>query len=103
MQNWAILRLEPKFEIIFNFYSEHPQRYFGVGHSRDTLGLGTPGTLWGWGLQGTPGILWAGRGTPGTRWVGTLGDALGWAPQGHSGIGDSRDTLGLGTPGMSEE
>ena len=40
---------------------------------RDALGLGTPGTLW------------AGRGTPGTP------------------AGDSRDTPGLGTPGMSEE
>ena len=36
---------------------------------RDTLGLGTPGTLWGWALRG------------------------------HSGVGHSRETLGLGTPG----
>ena len=24
----------------------------GVGHSRNTLKLGTPGTVWGWALQG---------------------------------------------------
>ena len=23
----------------------------GVGHSRETLGMGTSGTLWGWALQ----------------------------------------------------
>ena len=40
---------------------------------RDTLGLGTPGTLWGWALQ--------------TQW--------GWALQ-----GDSPGTLGLGAPGL---
>ena len=43
---------------------------------RDTLGLGTPGTLWGWELQGHSG---------------------GWAL--HFGVGHSRHTLGLGTPG----
>ena len=37
---------------------------------RDTLGLGTPGTLWGWALQ----------------------------PQGDSGVGRTRQTLGLGAP-----
>ena len=28
----------------------------GVGHSRETLGLGTPGTLCGWALQGDTGV-----------------------------------------------
>ena len=28
----------------------------GVGHSRETLGLGTPGRLWGWALQGDSGV-----------------------------------------------
>ena len=37
-----------------------------VGHSRETLGLGTPGR--------------------------------GWALQGDSGVGHSRESLGLGTP-----
>ena len=57
------------------FYFEHPhplQRYSGVGQLRDTRG---PGTLCGWALQG------------------------------DSGVGHSREILGLGTPGigMSEE
>ena len=43
----------------------------GVGHSRQTLGLGTPGSVWGWALQG------------------------------DSGVGHSRETLGLGIPGDS--
>ena len=49
-----------------------------IGHSRETVGLGTPGRLWDWGLS-TPGTL---LGTPGTLWAGTLGH--------------SRETLGLG-------
>ena len=40
------------------------------------LGLGTPGRLLGWALQG-----------------------VGWALQGDSGLGHSRETPGLGTPG----
>ena len=62
-----------------------------AGHSGETLGLGTPGRLW--------------------RGAGHSGDTLGF---GHPREGDSevglgfelgtpRDTLGLGTPGMSEE
>ena len=50
---------------------------------RDTLGLGTPGRLWGSALQGDSGHSEKGWGTPGKL-------ALG-----HSGIGHSRETLGL--------
>ena len=46
-----------------------------VGHSRETLaGLGTPGSLWGWAFQG---VYW------------------GWALQGVSGVGHSRESLGV--------
>ena len=72
------------------------------GWARD-LGLGTPGTpvtLWGWAIQretlgsGTPGRL--GLGTPGDSGAGHSGDTLGWALRQHSGLG-----LGLGTQGGS--
>ena len=88
---------------------------------RDTLGLGTPGTLWGWALQGDSGVGHSskvghfrntlGLGTPRVwhstkngagHWSWALqGD---WARRGHSGVGHSRDSgvgdsrqnLGLG-------
>ena len=53
------------------------------------LGLGNPGTIWGWALQARFGVghsrdtLGLRIATPGTLWV-----------------GDSRDTLGLGTLGL---
>ena len=92
----------------------------GLGN---TLGLGTPGTLWDWALQGDSEILrgrsglalWGdsgvghsrkilGLGTSGTLWVGHSRQTLGLGTlQGPSRVGHSRDTLGLGTPGMSEE
>ena len=97
-------RLDPSFEFLdaylfISFHFEHPHpsgyKYSGVGHSRDRRwalqaksGVG-PGTLWGWTLQAKSGL-----GTPGALW--------GWALQAHSGVGRS-GTLGLGTPGMSEE
>ena len=90
------------------------QRYSGVWHSRDTLGLGTVGRLWGWALLdswgwalqaggwalGTPGRLcaWALQGDSG---AGHSGKFWGWALQGDCGVGHSRETLGLGTQGIS--
>ena len=56
----------------------------GVGHSNKTLRLNNIGTLWNWALQGDSG-------------VGHSREIL------HSRVGHSRDTLVLGTPGMSEE
>ena len=57
----------------------------GVGHSRDILGLGNSGTLWGWALQGESGLepLW------------------GWALA-DSGAGHSGDTPGWTLQGSSE-
>ena len=54
------------------------QRHSGVGHSRDTERVGTPGIIWGWSLQrhSGAGIIW------------------GWSLWRHSGVGH---TLGLGT------
>ena len=81
----------------------------GVGHSsRQTLGLGTPGGLWGTLALGTPGRVWGwalqgretlGLGTPGTLWGWAIQESLGWALQGDSGVGHSRDIRDLGTPG----
>ena len=88
---------------------------------RDTLGLGTPGRLWGWALRGHSGVGHS-MGTPGHSGLG-LGSGAGHSAhsevgqrQGDSGVGHSRetldsrgtvelgrDTLGLGTPGMREE
>ena len=83
-------------------------RYSGVGHSRETLGLDTPETLWdcrdsalqawalgmGWALQGE----WAlqSSGDRGRLWGCTALRKLG---QGDSGVGHSRNTLELGTQG----
>ena len=111
---------------IFGFEHPHPllveilwgwalQQHSGAGRSRgtlrlgfrETLGLGTgplglgPGTLGletlGWALLETVGL-----GPLGRLW-GWAGVVWGWALQGHSRVGHSRDTLGLGAPGMSEE
>ena len=95
--------------------------------SPPTVGLGTPGTLWGWALRGHSGVGHSkenlGLGIGGdsfgvghsreTLGVGTPGTwTLVWALQRDSKAGHSRDTLelgtpsdtlGLGTPGMSEE
>ena len=64
---------------------------------RDTLGLGTPGTLWGWALRGHSGVghETLGLGTPEkTLGLGTPGTPCGWALQEDSGVGHSRETLG---------
>ena len=72
-----------------SFYFEHPhlrdldwgwafQGVSGVGHSRETLGLGIPGVS---GL-GTPGIF-------------GVGHSRGWAVQGVSAVGHSRKSLGV--------
>ena len=50
----------------------------GLGHSRQTLGLGTPGV--------------SGLGTPGN---------LCWALRGVSGVGHARESLGLALQGVS--
>ena len=59
---------------------------------RDTLGLGTPGRLWGWAGEilglGTPKILWgwALQGDAETRHSGNpIQETLGWALQGGTG------------------
>ena len=69
----------------------------GVGHSRETLGLGTSGRLWAWALRRI-----VGTGVGHSR---KLGSSKKYGV-GHSRDtldGHSRDTLGLGPPGMSEE
>ena len=77
---------------------------FGVGHSRETLGLGTLESFWGWALQGNSGVGHAretlGLGqeslnTPGLGTPGVSGLGLGWALQGVSGVGHSRESPGV--------
>ena len=75
----------------------------------DTLGLGTPATLWGWALEGDCGVGLQGEGTLGRLWDSGVGDS--GALRGHSRVGHretlgwagvpwhSRDTPELGTPG----
>ena len=86
-------------------------RTFPPSLGRDTLALGTPGTLWGWALRGHSGVghETLRLGTQGDSGAGQSGWArqadsvaghstLGWALQGHSGVRHSMETLGLGTP-----
>ena len=74
----------------------------GVGHARETLAMGTPGSLWGWALQGVSGVGYS-RETLGLGWA-LQGDSLwvwgtssfwGWALQEVSGVGHSREALGV--------
>ena len=65
---------------LFYFEHPHPLLYSGVGHSRKTLGLGTPGVGHSWETLG----------------LGTPARLCGWALWRHSGVGHSRETLGLG-------
>ena len=84
--------------------------------SRNTLGLGTP-WVWAWALQRDSGAGHSGdmvrlspcgntlglgdpASDPATLWVGR---ALGLGNAGTPRVGHSRDTLGLGTPGMMSE
>ena len=82
-----------------------------LGRDTPLQGHSGPGTLWGWAVQGDWGWALQGDSGAGTLWgwalrLGTPGRHSRWALrtlQGHSRVGHSRDTLGLGTPGMSEE
>ena len=83
------------------FYFEHPHlTWIGVGHSRETLGFGTPGRP-GHSSESGVGHAAHSRETlrlgPSSRTLelGTIWSLWGWAPQGDSAIGAS----GLGTPG----
>ena len=92
----------------------------GAGHSGESLGLGTPGSVWeflGWALQGVYGSFWAlqgvygwalqevpevgqfralwhsqspGLGTQGVSGLGTPGSLSGWALKGVSSLGVDR-------------
>ena len=61
----------------------------GVEHSRETLGLGTPGVSKVGLSRETLGL-----GTPGRRWALQENSGIG-----ASGVGHSMESLGLGTPG----
>ena len=61
-------------------------------------GLGTPWSLWGWALQGVSGVGHS-RQFVGLGTAGSLRSLWGGALQGVSGVGHFSQSLGLGTPG----
>ena len=67
--------------------------------------MGTPGSLWGWALQGVSALQLADSGVghsnealrlgnSGRLWGWALQESLGWALQGDSGVGHSRESSG---------
>ena len=83
----------------------------GLGTLNKTLGLGTPGRLWGWALRGHSGDSGHSRetrlGTPGTIWgwhtlALHLRKVWAWALQRYSGAGHSGTLSGWALQGDSK-